>query len=527
MLPFHRGVPALSVLICAISWAAAAAAAGTALAGEEIAIKGGNGAAACSSCHGDKGQGLAAAGFPRLAGLHSEYLQAQLQAFRDGARSSTVMAPIAEALDIETSKTIADYYAGQGVLGFPVPPVAASDAQKLAVGRDLARYGDWEGRHLPACVQCHGPAGRGAGATFPPLAGQGAVYISAQLKAWQQGERKGDPLQLMKVVADKLTAAEIDAVAAWYGASAAGGPVRDELMNVVADLKPTDSHALKPAPGGFSPPPRSTYPEGEFGESVRRGEAIFTATNRHPASAEFVGNDQQCGNCHVGEGRLPHAAPMWASWVAYPAYRGKNKKVNTFIERVQGCFDYSMNAQASKQGHAPPADSEAIVDLNSYFFWLSKGAPTGDSAMPGRGFPKLADTDQGFDPERGAVIYAAKCQLCHGADGKGLKVGGGVVFPPLWGSMSYNWGAGMHNINKAAGFIKANMPLGQPNSLSDQQAWDVAAYINSFDRPQDPRFTGDLAETTARFHGKKYDYYGKRNGADGRLLGAVSPQGGK
>lgn len=524
MLSLSKKLSALGMLACASSWAGATAV----LTGEDIATKGGsNGAAACSSCHGNKGQGLAAAGYPRLAGLHSDYLQAQLQAFRDGSRSSAVMTPVAKALKLDESKTVADYYAGQGVLGFPVPPVAAADAQKLAVGRDLARFGDWEGRHLPACTQCHGPSGRGAGAAFPPLAGQGAGYISGQLQAWQKGERKGDPLNLMKDVADKLTADEIEAVAAWFGASPAGGAVRDELNNVVAGVKPTDSHALKPAADGFSPPPRSAYPDGEFGESVRRGEAIFTATSRHPASADFVGNDQQCGNCHVGEGRLPDAAPMWASWVAYPAYRGKNKKVNTFIERVQGCFTYSMNAQASKEGHAPPADSEAIVDLNSYFFWLSKGAPTGESKMPGRGFPKLADTAQGFEPERGAKVYMDKCQLCHGANGEGLAVGAEVVFPPLWGMRSYNWGAGMHNINKAAGFIKANMPLGQPNSLSDQQAWDVAAYINSFDRPQDPRFTGDLEETTAKFHGKKYDYYGKRKDADGKVLGSVSLPGNK
>ncbi len=62
-----------------------------------------------------------------------------------------------------------------------------------------------------------------------------------------------------------------------------------------------------------------------------------------------------------------------------------------------------------------------------------------------------------------------------------------IVFPPLWGSNSFNWGAGMHRVNTAAGFIKANMPLGKPNSLSDQEAWDVAAYINSFPRPADPR----------------------------------------
>ena len=211
---------------------------------------------------------------------------------------------------------------------------------------------------------------------------------------------------------------------------------------------------------------------------------------------------------------------MWAAWVAYPAYRGKNKKVNTFIERIQGCFEYSMNAQGSAAGAAPSAGSDTIVSLVAYSFWLSKGAPTGDGTMPGRGYPRLTETDQGFDPDRGAAVYAAKCALCHGEDGSGVShANGKTLYPALWGAESYNWGAGMHKIDTAAAFIKHNMPLGLPDSLSDQEAWDVAAYMNSHERPQDPRHEGNLQATTERFHGGKFDYYGKRRTAEGRLLG--------
>jgi thiosulfate dehydrogenase len=47
--------------------------------------------------------------------------------------------------------------------------------------------------------------------------------------------------------------------------------------------------------------------------------------------------------------------------------------------------------------------------------------------------------------------------------------------------------------------------------------------MNSQERPQDPRFNGDLAETTQAFHASKYDYYGKLKKPDGRLLGDGAP----
>ena len=123
------------------------------------------------------------------------------------------------------------------------------------------------------------------------------------------------------------------------------------------------------------------------------------------------------------------------------------------------------------------------------------------------------------DFKRGQALYGARCADCHGADGEGKKVAERYVFPPLWGRDSYNWGAGMHGIDKAAAFIKSNMPLSQGGSLSDQQAWDLSLYINSQARPQDPRFKGDLEQTTKAFHGK-YSQYGLPSPIDGHLLGS-------
>ncbi|KGI77700.1 cytochrome C [Oleiagrimonas soli] len=278
---------------------------------------------------------------------------------------------------------------------------------------------------------------------------------------------------------------------------------------------PAKAATASPAPSKdvaktFTPPPADSIPDTPFGKMVREGRAIFTDTQTHAKA--YVGNGLNCSNCHLDAGRLPNAAPLWAAWGMYPAYRSKNGHVNTFAERLQGCFRYSMN------GKAPPPDSEVIVALESYSYWLAQGAPTG-VALAGRGYPK-----QGFKPPqppdfaRGQKVFETSCALCHGKDGQGQKVAGRYVFPPLWGPDSFNWGAGMHQLNNAAAFIKANMPLGRGGMLSDQDAWDVAMFMDAHERPQDPRFNGNVAETRKKYHDSKMSLYGTV--VNGHLLGS-------
>lgn len=253
-------------------------------------------------------------------------------------------------------------------------------------------------------------------------------------------------------------------------------------------------------PPVFVPPPESAIPGGELGRMIRLGEAIFTDTRTHAAA--FVGNALRCSNCHLDAGRLADAAPLAQAYVAYPAFRAKEHRVITFEERLQGCFRFSMN------GTAPPAGNEVLTALTTYAFFLATNAPTGAS-LPGRGYPVVAEPSLPRDYARGEKLFAEKCALCHGADGLGQKgPDGATVFPPLWGSASFNWGAGMGSIKNAAGFIKANMPLGQGWSLSDQEAWDIATFVDSHDRPQDPRFVKDVATTRAMFHDTADSMYG-------------------
>lgn len=265
----------------------------------------------------------------------------------------------------------------------------------------------------------------------------------------------------------------------------------------------------------FAPPDTASIPDNEFGEAVRRGEAIFTNTATN--AGQYVGNGLNCSNCHLDGGRQPLSAPMWAAWVAYPKYRSKNNQINTMQDRVRGCFSYSMNAQYSPAGKPPPANDDIYRDLESYFFWLATGAPT-NTAMEGGGFGKVPKPEGGYDLARGAEVFGTSCAVCHGENGEGQQdLNGRYVFPPLWGPDSYNWGAGMARIDTAAAFIKHNMPLSQPNSLTDQQAWDVAAFIDSRERPKDPRQTGTIEENRLANHDGDETLYGAT--VDGVVLG--------
>src|SRR5439155_24234673 len=96
------------------------------------------------------------------------------------------------------------------------------------------------------------------------------------------------------------------------------------------------------------------------------------------------------------------------------------------------------------------------------------------------------------DSARGVSLFTANCARCHGADAAGSPLA-----PPLWGRRSFSIGASMAREERAAAFIKRNMPLDKPGVLTDQDAYDVAAYITSLPRPDLPRKELDYPAGTA------------------------------
>lgn len=201
-----------AISIFTLNMFANAAGAANPVAGKATALQGNSkGATPCVVCHGEQGAGNAAASFPRLAGLDAGYLAKQLRDFQRGTRKDAVMQPIAKALSQAEIDDVTAYFAAQR----PPALAAAADPALLARGARLATSGFWD-KDVPACISCHGPAGRGVGANFPALAGQHPSYIAQQLNAWRTGTRDNDPQGLMKGIALRLPAGDIAAVSVYF-----------------------------------------------------------------------------------------------------------------------------------------------------------------------------------------------------------------------------------------------------------------------------------------------------------------------
>jgi len=224
----------------------------------------------------------------------------------------------------------------------------------------------------------------------------------------------------------------------------------------------------------FIVPAEDSIPTGPMGEAIRYGRNLLTQTRVY--AMQYVGNGLNCTSCHLDGGRTPYASPWVGIWGVFPEYRSRNAQVNLLQDRINDCFERSMN------GRALPPDGAEMRGILAYMWWLSKGVPTG-LPVKGRGFQRI-EPQRLPDPTKGQEIFVAKCAACHGSDGQGMTgPNGEYMFPALWGPKSFNIGAGMARLNTAAAFVKANMPLGQGNTLTDQEAFDVAAYFTQQPRP--------------------------------------------
>jgi len=223
----------------------------------------------------------------------------------------------------------------------------------------------------------------------------------------------------------------------------------------------------RPAPSRTAAAPDSVIPAGPYGDAVRRGRALLTATRDSLPS--HVGNKLRCTSCHLDEGRRETG-----SWVGvfarYPQYRPRSGVVETIEYRVNDCFRRSMNGTV-----LDPAGPD-MRDIVTYFAFLSSGVTVSPPAGANARLQKWASFTA--DSAAGAQVFAVSCAKCHGAAGEGT-----AGAPPVWGPESYNVGAGMTRVRTAAEFISRNMPFDTPGTLTDSQAFNVAAYVNAHPRP--------------------------------------------
>lgn len=220
----------------------------------------------------------------------------------------------------------------------------------------------------------------------------------------------------------------------------------------------------------FRSPADSLIPGGAEGATIRRGRALVLHTR--DSLPAHVGNRLRCTSCHLDGAVRPGAMSLAGVYARYPQYRPRSAIVERLEDRINDCFRRSMN------GTPLEVEGADMRDMIAWLAWISRGVPLG-SSVPGQGSPGVPPLEPNLAV--GAGIYAADCSRCHGGAGEGT-----VIAPPVWGDSSYNIGAGMARVRTLAAFLRHNMPYDRPGSLTDQQAYDLAAYINSQPRPDFP-----------------------------------------
>ncbi|ULQ57603.1 c-type cytochrome [Flavihumibacter rivuli] len=225
--------------------------------------------------------------------------------------------------------------------------------------------------------------------------------------------------------------------------------------------------------------------KGEERELVIYGEDLIANTAHYfgpNGIIKPITNGMNCQNCHLDAGTRAWGNNYGAVASTYPKFRDRSGSVESIARRVNDCFERSLN------GSALDTNSREMKAMVTYIKWLGKDVKKGEKPL-GSGIRELTYLDRAASPQKGKEAYAVKCVSCHGGNGEGLKTpdGNAYAYPPLWGEHSYNNGAGLFRLSRFAGYIRDNMPFNQSThqspALTNEEAWDVAAYVNSQPRP--------------------------------------------
>ena len=234
------------------------------------------------------------------------------------------------------------------------------------------------------------------------------------------------------------------------------------------------------------------------------GYRIFKNT---PLEARrFTGNKLSCNNCHLNAGQREKAMPLVGVAGVFPEYNKRAGRLFSLEDRIVGCFLRSEHALGANDQRIVrpaftgdesivPTTSNEVLALSAYISWISSGHQLG-SAIAWRGQntipPEKIIPLSKLRPKVGAAIYKDKCVTCHALDGQGVEIGDKKP-GPLWGKNSWNDGAGAARVYTLAGMILYMMPYLDPGGLTEEEAQQIAAYINSKPRPVFPYKYKDYA----------------------------------
>ncbi len=263
--------------------------------------------------------------------------------------------------------------------------------------------------------------------------------------------------------------------------------ITSELINA---FKSSNNQSFNTAVKDSTWIPPSLYADnvlqGEERELVIYGEDIIANTSRYfgpHGSVKQMSNGMNCQNCHLNAGKKNWGNNYSAVYSTYPKFRERSGAIETIYKRVSDCFERSLN------GSAPDSSSKEYKAIYAYIKWVGQDVKKNQKPV-GSGIEKLPFLERAADPLKGNKVYIAQCQSCHGTNGEGQvslnKIS--YEYPPLWGDHSYNTGAGLFRISNFAGYIKSNMPFKiathNTPTLTNEEAWDVAAFVNSQPRPK-------------------------------------------
>ncbi len=247
------------------------------------------------------------------------------------------------------------------------------------------------------------------------------------------------------------------------------------------------------AEAGVAPPVIATE---EYGRRLLRETPELLGQDHPDPERRMIGNRLACASCHLDIGTEPGTLTLLQTTEHYPRFSGRQGLMTDIEDRINECMQRSMN------GKPLPMDSPEMIAMAAYLRSLgAQYAAMGAGSKKAKEPAAFKTPNRRADVAMGQVVFSTKCGACHGTDGGGLLSTGdkrkGYLFPPLWGPDSFNDGAGMGRVLTAARFIKTRMPLGKPD-LTDDDAFDVAAFINSKPRPEMPNLEQDYPDRSAK-----------------------------
>lgn len=249
----------------------------------------------------------------------------------------------------------------------------------------------------------------------------------------------------------------------------------------------------------YLPPDTSQLRQSPQAALIRYGRELIANTRTYlgpEGKVAHLSNQLNCQNCHLEAGAKADAYSANFLGVAanYPLFRERSGHPETIQFRVNDCMIRSMN------GKALDTASREMKAIVAYILWLGKDVPKKVKPLNAR-IEQLPYLQRAADTIKGKLVFIAKCRLCHGANGNGgYSVDSTLYYPPLWGQGSFNTSAGMYRLSRLAGFVKNNMPFGVTHGksqLTNEECWDVAAYINSMPRPH-KEFPGDWPDISKK-----------------------------